>query len=153
MSEKIYHTHHKIPKHMNGTNDPENLVRLTVEEHAYAHRLLYEKYGKEEDRIAWLGLAGIFSKEEVVQAAQKLGRTAGGLANKGKAKSDQHKQNISNSIQTMYENTDLATKISEGMKGNVNSKNHSSEEYRKAQSERTKLAWKKRKELALLFQR
>lgn len=145
MSEKIYHNHHKIPKHMGGTNDPENLVRLTVEEHADAHRLLYEKYGKQEDKIAWLGLAAIFSKEEIVYAIQKLGCSAGGLANKGKQKSDKHKQNISGAIQEMYENTDLAAKISESMKGNVNSKKHSSEEYRKAQSERMKLAWNKRK--------
>ena len=152
MKETIYHTHHIIPRHMGGTDDPENLIRLTVEEHADAHKKLYEQHGKEEDRIAWLGLAAIFSKEEIVQATQKLGRRAGGLANKDKPKSDKHKRNISASIRTMYENTDLASKVSESMKGNVNSKNHSSEEYRKVQSERTKLSWKKRKIYARLIQ-
>ena len=29
---------------MGGTNDPSNLVELTVEEHAEAHRVLWEKY-------------------------------------------------------------------------------------------------------------
>jgi hypothetical protein len=29
---------------MGGTNDPSNLVELTVSEHAEAHRLLWEKY-------------------------------------------------------------------------------------------------------------
>jgi hypothetical protein len=36
-------------------------------------------------------------------------------------------------------------KISEAMKGNKSSKNHSSSEYRKVQSEAMKKAWAKRK--------
>ena len=39
------HKHHIIPKHMGGTNDPSNLIELTVEEHAEAHKLLWEQYG------------------------------------------------------------------------------------------------------------
>ena len=31
---------------MGGSDDPSNIVLLTVEEHAEAHRLLFEKYGK-----------------------------------------------------------------------------------------------------------
>ena len=38
----IYHNHHIIPKHMGGSYDPSNLVRLTIEEHAEAHKTLYE---------------------------------------------------------------------------------------------------------------
>lgn len=45
MSEKYLHKHHVIPKHMGGTDHPSNLVTLTVEEHAEAHRILWEKYG------------------------------------------------------------------------------------------------------------
>ena len=36
----IYHNHHIIPKHAGGTNAPDNIARLTVEEHSEAHRLL-----------------------------------------------------------------------------------------------------------------
>lgn len=68
----IYHSHHIIPKHMGGTDDPSNLIKLTVEEHAEAHRTLYEQYGLEEDRLAWLGLAGIVSKKEHVYQMSKL---------------------------------------------------------------------------------
>lgn len=42
------HKHHIIPRHMGGTDDPSNLVELTVEKHAEAHRQLYEQYGKLE---------------------------------------------------------------------------------------------------------
>ena len=39
------HKHHIVPKHAGGTNNPENLIELTVEEHAEAHRILYEENG------------------------------------------------------------------------------------------------------------
>ena len=69
----IYHFHHIIPRHMGGTDDPSNLIKLTVEEHAEAHRMLYEQHGLEEDRLAWLGLAGIVSKKEHVHQMAKFG--------------------------------------------------------------------------------
>jgi hypothetical protein len=52
------HKHHIIPKHMGGTDDPENLIELTIEEHAEAHKVLFEKHGKIEDYWAWKGLSG-----------------------------------------------------------------------------------------------
>jgi hypothetical protein len=47
------HIHHKIPKHMGGSNDPSNLIELTVAEHAEAHKKLFEEYGCWQDEIAW----------------------------------------------------------------------------------------------------
>lgn len=47
------HKHHIIPKHMGGTDEPSNLVELTVEEHAAAHRVLFEQYGCWQDNVAW----------------------------------------------------------------------------------------------------
>lgn len=60
------HKHHIIPKHMGGTDDPENLISLTPLEHAKAHRELYEKYGKMGDYLAWKGLEGFIGKEEII---------------------------------------------------------------------------------------
>ena len=68
------HIHHIIPRHMGGTDDSSNLIELTVEEHAEAHRLLYEQHGKEEDRIAWLALCGQITHEEAVREGKRLGR-------------------------------------------------------------------------------
>lgn len=62
-----HHWHHIIPKHAGGTDDPSNLVRLTVAEHAEAHRLLWEQYGRPEDKLAWLLLAG---KTDEAEAAR-----------------------------------------------------------------------------------
>lgn len=58
MSAIIYHWHHIIPRHAGGTDDPSNLVKLTIEEHAEAHRLLWEQHGRLEDKMAWKLLAG-----------------------------------------------------------------------------------------------
>lgn len=52
------HKHHIIPRHMGGSDEPSNIVELTIEEHAEAHRMLFERYGKLQDKIAWLMLSG-----------------------------------------------------------------------------------------------
>ncbi len=52
---------------MGGTDAPSNLIELTIEEHAEAHRKLYEKYGDEFDRIAHLSLSGAIGKEEIME--------------------------------------------------------------------------------------
>jgi hypothetical protein len=51
---------------MGGSNDSSNLVELTVEEHAKAHRELYEEHGRIEDKLAWKGLAGLATTAEIV---------------------------------------------------------------------------------------
>lgn len=61
------HLHHIIPRHAGGTDDPSNLVELTVEEHANAHKDLFEKYGRIQDKLAWQGLSGILNREEIIE--------------------------------------------------------------------------------------
>jgi hypothetical protein len=94
------HKHHIIPKHMGGTDEPSNLIELTVEEHAEAHRLLWEKYGHKQDELAWKGLAGIIGKEELlhelfVMSGKKSRPPVGHKANLGRKWSDEYKSNMS----------------------------------------------------------
>src|SRR6056300_1256602 len=79
----MLHTHHIIPKHAGGTDDPSNLVQLTVEEHAQAHKVLFEKYGRLEDELAWKGLAGLMTKQEIVKRQLSSAGKKGGAARKG----------------------------------------------------------------------
>jgi hypothetical protein len=68
------HKHHVIPKHMGGSDDPSNLVELTIEEHAEAHRLLYKMHGHTQDKVAWLGLAGIIPYAEIIYTLLSEGK-------------------------------------------------------------------------------
>ena len=114
MKEK--HKHHIIPRHAGGTDNPENIVELTIEEHAEAHRKLYEEHGRWQDELAWKGLSGQIGKDELIQEMYKWRRGHDrphtgdlrrfGMANKGVPLKEEHKK-----------------KIGQGLKGKVNTQN------------------------------
>jgi hypothetical protein len=68
----ITHKHHIIPRHIGGTDDPNNIIKLTIEEHAEAHRILYETHRRMEDYFAWKGLSGQIGKDEILTELAKL---------------------------------------------------------------------------------
>lgn len=112
----IYHMHHIIPKHAGGTDDPSNLIKLTIEEHAQAHLDLYEKNGDERDLLAYKFLLGQIDKQDLIKVLQKLPKT------------DQHKQKISESLKgernpqwgktTSQKQKDAVSKAMKGKKKN-----------------------------------
>lgn len=61
------HWHHIVPRHMGGSDDPSNLIELSIMEHAEAHRKLWEEHGRWQDKLAWQGLAGMIDKEDIIQ--------------------------------------------------------------------------------------
>ena len=118
--------HHIIPRHMGGSDDPSNIVMLTVEEHAEAHRILYETYGRWQDKLAWLGLSNMIGKDKLIDEMYKnrrVNRTSCtnfmteeeiikwkmnmSKVRKGKAKSEEWKENarkrMSGSGNPMYQ--------------------------------------------------
>lgn len=94
--KKGFHRHHVIPKHQGGSDDDENIIYLTPEEHAKAHLELYEKNGRYEDAQAYNSL-----KKHWLGS-----RTLGGYK-----QSEDHKRK-------RRENTDYS-KISAKLKGRV----------------------------------
>ena len=64
---------------MGGTDDPKNLIELSIEEHAMAHMKLYEQYGKKEDLGAYYLLTG--QTEESNKICKSLGGKAQGKKN------------------------------------------------------------------------
>ena len=81
------HKHHIIPRHAGGTDDPSNLIELTPEEHAEAHRVLYEEHGRWQDRVAWIGLAGLATNaEHIAMLLSEAGKKGNAMrsSNKGK---------------------------------------------------------------------
>jgi len=87
MTKKL-HKHHIIPKHAGGTNDPSNLVFLTVEEHAEAHKKLWEQYDRWQDYVAWKTL----SNQITIDEARRLSVS---FSLKGKPKSEEQKRKMS----------------------------------------------------------
>ena len=79
--KQVLHKHHIIPRHAGGTDDPDNLIYLTIEEHADAHRLLYEQYRRQEDYLAWKGLTGLIGKDEMLHAKCSLNSSRPGKLN------------------------------------------------------------------------
>jgi len=71
-SMTIYHKHHIVPRHIGGTDEPSNIIKLTIEEHAEAHRLLFEEHGRWQDKVAWLTLSGQMTCAEAIKTAQSL---------------------------------------------------------------------------------
>ena len=128
---------------MGGTDDADNLVELTVEEHALAHKELYERYGKDEDRIAWLSLSQQMTAPEVFLETSRLG----GLNNRGKVLTEEHKQNLSKSLTGRTCSEEHKKKVSKAQTGKNNSMYGvvRGEEYSRKQSEAMKAAWARRK--------
>jgi hypothetical protein len=74
------HKYHIIPRHAGGTDDPSNLIDLTVEDHAAAHKLLWEQFGRWQDYFAWQSLVGIMKDSERI----KILLSNAGKSNKGR---------------------------------------------------------------------
>lgn len=75
------HIHHIKPRHAGGTDDPSNLIELTVTEHANAHLTLYEQLGDEKDLLAYKCLMGYLTKEEIIEERIRLGGQIQGKRN------------------------------------------------------------------------
>ena len=105
------HKHHIVPKHMGGTDDPDNLVELTVQEHADAHNLLWCLHKNPLDKIAELGLLGQITMSEAARLAHKYGSGR----KPGYSHTQEWKDNMSK-LMTNREHT-WGDKISAAMKG------------------------------------
>ena len=72
------HKHHIVPRHKGGTNDPTNLVEVTVTQHAMFHYCEWKLYGNEYDKIAWKALSNQITLNEAQRLAHLQGCKNGG---------------------------------------------------------------------------
>lgn len=102
---------------MGGTNDPSNLIELTVEEHAEAHRVLWEKYGKWQDNVAWKALSGHIGKEEIIHEIHKN-------MNKGRIPSTETREKMAAAKRGRKLSQSHAEALHNGRKNSKNSEEH-----------------------------
>ena len=76
------HKHHIIPKHRGGTNDPSNLVEISLTQHAMFHFCEWQLHGKRADYVAWKRLVGNLNDEELVHQKLIMGGEKGGRKTK-----------------------------------------------------------------------
>ena len=107
------HKHHIIPKHMGGSDDPSNLILLSIKKHALAHKKLWETYNKIEDFMAWKMLSG--KTEEAEIARIKLANTGFKTFIKSK-KSKQWRKKISKSLTGLKKSDSTKFKLSASLK-------------------------------------
>lgn len=88
------HVHHVIPRHAGGTDDPSNLVELSIQDHAEAHKWLFIQHGHWQDAIAWLSLSGQMIQEDRMLEFARMGGKAGGPKLKGIPKTEEHKRSL-----------------------------------------------------------
>jgi NUMOD3 motif len=81
----IYHDHHFVPRHAGGTDDPSNIVRVTVADHVGFHYERWVVTGDYFDWLAWKALAGLIMTSEASRLAHREGCRRGG-ATSGKLK-------------------------------------------------------------------
>jgi hypothetical protein len=126
---RMKHKHHIVPRHMGGSDNPSNLVELTVEEHAEAHRKLWEQYSNIKDYCAWKGLEGTIGKEEIVRLLMDpTGRVHTeetknkiSQSHKGKQKhTEESKEKLRQFRTGMKLSEEHKEKISKGLGGNTN---------------------------------
>jgi len=151
------HKHHIIPRHAGGSDDPSNIVELTPEEHALAHKKLFEKHGRIQDKIAWLGISKQIGKEEAINMSKRVPKSF---------RTDEHRAKLSkalkgkkpseaNRLAVIAANSNRAPvnkgvpmseeqkrKISKAQKGRVHS-----EETKRRMSESIKNHWERRRRM------
>ena len=104
------HKHHIIPRYMGGTDAVENLVEVTVTQHAMYHFCNYQLWGNEEDKIAWRTLSGQMTLSEAQYAAIKLGAKKTGQVMKNKMKDKETREEWSDMIKGFWEREEYRQK-------------------------------------------
>jgi len=100
-----YHVHHIIPRSLGGSDDPENLVRLTYRQHFVAHRLLMKiTCGKQKSKMAFAMMRFGKTSRSFEFVSRQISEALSGVGNPmfGKKLTDEHRASISGENHGMF---------------------------------------------------
>jgi hypothetical protein len=67
------HKHHIVPLYRGGLDIKENLVEVSVTQHAMFHYCNWCLWKDDRDKLAWKGLTGEIGKEEIIRELRSIG--------------------------------------------------------------------------------
>ena len=98
MVRNVKHKHHIIPRYEGGSDNPCNLVELTVTQHAMWHFAEWQRKGNKEDYIAWKCLSGQMNGKEIEAEVWRLAVERRAESRRGYVTPDTTKEKISESL-------------------------------------------------------
>lgn len=146
MSRTFSYKHHIIPRHewrrrfgnLKGFNSSDNTVLLSLEQHIQAHQLLFELFGCEYDRVAYLAMSGQVTHEEASRIAGTVSNI-GSTRLKGIPKTPEHREAIKESwkLRSRQFSSETKQRMSVAAIGNKNALGY---KFTKEQQERVSLS-------------
>ena len=124
---QVTHSHHILPKHAGGTDDPSNLVELSIQDHAEAHKWLFIEHGRWQDALAWLALSGQIGYDEATL-----------FSSRGKRRPD---LTLRNKISNPAKTPEARRKNSDWHKGKSNLGHRQSKEHTARSADARSLRW------------
>lgn len=112
-SSTLKHKHHIIPRYMGGSNDPENLIELTVVQHSMWHFCNYKLWGNWEDYLAYKAIAGHINKEEINRFKLEKALEKGRQVISEKRKSKEFRDKMKKELKSRYKNPGYREKMAE----------------------------------------
>jgi hypothetical protein len=83
------HKHHILPQYRGGQDIAENIIEVTVTQHAMFHYCNWCLWKDVRDRLAWKGLVGEIGKEEIIRELRSMGAKK---ANRPHIHTEKHKK-------------------------------------------------------------
>jgi hypothetical protein len=131
--ETYFEKHHIVPKSMGGSNEKENIIRLTAREHFLAHWLLWRIHKNKEMAFAFYSMVKM-GKNQTIKSGRiyeeaKMARREFIIENnkkyhKGKKLTPEHLEKISMISKTMERTKEHKDNISKSLSGKSKSETH-----------------------------
>lgn len=99
----LRHKHHITPKYMGGSDEPGNLIEVTITQHSMWHFCNYQLWGNWEDYLAYKALSGQIKGQDVIKYKLKMGGKKGGKILSEKMKDKKFREKYIQTLKSKWE--------------------------------------------------